>query len=753
MLSISTPRKGADGSARYYTDDKAEYYLEGQGQLSHWFGHGAQALGLAGPVERAPFYHLLNGYSPDGHQPRVQNAGHPDRQCCWDLTFSAPKSVSVLWALAPDDARHEIEQAHQRAVEQALEYVEEKAGLTRRGHGGKILEKAELVFATFQEGASRALDPQLHTHAVLINLGLRQDGTTGSLKTEDLFATKMKAGALYQARLADQLRDRLGLTLQRERVGFSVVGVPKELCRTFSKRRQKIEKVLQERGVNHAVAAKIATLDTRPAKEPVAAAKLFHEWREVAQAQGWSTDQAWDLLGHARTQGAQSQPLRTHDELTGTQPTAREHSAADSAQPHATRRAGERGTKPEAPWPAHSQNHSGEISGTRAKPGEVNEPNCHRTEAGHRADRERLAGREVPAATRATSDPQREGEPEHSATASAETRADRQDGARGAKQAAPSSEPSQGDRGANSDTRKAPGNPQPQDPHQTEGGRRVGQTEKVTSQPASGPQHEPGRAQSATRKDSPEAERATKEEASSAGHSQQTRADSNGTSTEPGAAHEASQSGAESESRAGRQRTTGKARATQGSRAAGDAQHSKTSAATGVRTSLNRFVHLEWRYLFPDAPRWSPVKRWQAPALILGSPNADPPRWGRVLWRQNLFVTELRLQQRRVFPHAACWNPLKDCYAPALVLGRPTSRRAKWGKILWAKDVRFAELRLQKRSLFRRAPKWSPLHGLAVPALRLTAKQASVEPRVRVQPAAKPKSKAQSQSDGHSHSQ
>ena len=82
MLSISTPRKGADGSARYYTDDKAEYYLEGQGQLSHWFGHGAETMGLTGPVQRAPFYNLLNGYSPDGHQPRVQNAGHPDRQCC-----------------------------------------------------------------------------------------------------------------------------------------------------------------------------------------------------------------------------------------------------------------------------------------------------------------------------------------------------------------------------------------------------------------------------------------------------------------------------------------------------------------------------------------------------------------------------------------------------------------------------------------------------------------------------------------------
>ncbi len=753
MLSISTPRKGADGSARYYTDDKAEYYLEGQGQLSHWLGQGAETLGLAGPVQRAPFYNLLNGYSPDGHQPRVQNAGHPDRQCCWDLTFSAPKSVSVLWALAPEDARHDIEQAHQRAVEQALEYVEEQAGLTRRGHGGKIQEKAELVFATFQEGASRALDPQLHTHAVLINLGLRQDGTTGSLKTETLFDTKMKAGALYQAKLADQLRDRLGLTLQRERVGFSVVGVPKELCRQFSKRRQTIEKVLQERGVNHAVAAKIATLDTRPAKEPVAAAKLFHQWRQVAQAQGWSSAKAQELLGQARNQLSQGQQSsRTHDELTGTQPTARENSAPGSAQPRPDRQPGERGAKPEAPLPAPSRNHSVPTSRTKAKPGEVSEPNSHRTEAGHRA------GQPRPAATQAAFGQHPDGEPEQSATASAETRADRRDGAHGAKQATLSSELSQGDRGANFGTRRETGDPQPQERHQTEGGRRVGQAETVASQPASGPQHEAGRAQSATgpagtRTDPPAAERATKEEAPSPGHSQQTRAESNGASTEAGAAHESAQAGSESEPRAGRQRSTGKTRATQGSRTAGDAQHSKASAATGARTSLNRFVHLEWRYLFPDAPRWSPVKRWQAPALILGSPNADPPRWGRVLWRQNLFVTELRLQQRRVFPHAACWNPLKDCYAPALVLGRPTSRRAKWGKILWAKDVRFAELRLQKRSVFRRAPKWSPLHGLAVPALRLTAKQANVAPRVRVQPTARPKSKAQSQSDGHSHSQ
>jgi conjugative relaxase-like TrwC/TraI family protein len=703
MLSISTPRKGADGSARYYTDDKAEYYLEGQGQLSHWFGHGAETLGLAGPVQRAPFYNLLNGYSPDGHQPQVQNAGHPDRQCCWDLTFSAPKSVSVLWALAPDDARQEIEQAHQRAVEQALEYVEEKAGLTRRGHGGKIQEQAELVFATFQEGASRALDPQLHTHAVLINLGLRRDGTTGSLKTEDLFAAKMKAGALYQARLADQLRDRLGLTLQRERVGLSVVGVPKELCRTFSKRRQKIEKVLQERGVNHAVAAKIATLDTRPAKEPVAASKLFNQWRQVAQAQGWSTEQARDLLGHARTQGAQSQPSRTHDELTGTRPTARENSTASSPQPRPDRRAGERGTKPEAPWPAHGQNHSGEILGTRAKPGEVNEPNSHRTEAGHRA------GQPGPVATQAAFGQHPDGEPEQSATASAETRADRRDSAGEAKPATLSSELSQGDRGANSDTRKDPGNPQQQDLYGAEGGRRADQPGPTVTEPTAGQRHggQPEQPESApTHADRRDAEHSTKQELPPPEHRQSRRASGSNQRTAAGETQPRAMPRREAGRRTSRQKSARQPEPEPGGKASRQQRGAGRSQSAGrARGMRKKLMHVEWRPLFPQAPNWSPASRWSAPVLVLGSPKTKP---------------------------------------------RPT----KWGRVLWTKNLGLAELRLQERRAFPNAPAWSPLHDLKVKVLRLAEKKRSFSRR-RAQPKVKTKSKRQhqSRSDGHSQSQ
>ena len=268
MLSISNPGKGASDGARYYLDERTDYYPVGDRHFSAWFGRGARRLQLQGTVERSAFYHVLNGYSPDGTQPLVQNARDPNRQCYWDLTFSAPKSVSVLWALAPAEARQAIEQAHRRAVERALAQVEATVGLTRRGPGGRIQERVALVFATFQEYASRALDPQIHTHAVLVNLGLREDGTTGALQTRDLFRAKLQLGAVYQDQLARELRQELGLTIERDRVGYRIMGVPRWLCRKFSKRRQAIEQALEDRGAHNAIAAKVAALDTPSSAPP-----------------------------------------------------------------------------------------------------------------------------------------------------------------------------------------------------------------------------------------------------------------------------------------------------------------------------------------------------------------------------------------------------------------------------------------------------------------------------------------------------
>ena len=98
MLSISQPITGASCGDYYTSGGGGEsYYVENQCD-GKWFGKGADKLNLKGRINAAEFQHLLSGFDPRGKRPLVLNAGHSKRQCGWDLTFSAPKSVSILWA-------------------------------------------------------------------------------------------------------------------------------------------------------------------------------------------------------------------------------------------------------------------------------------------------------------------------------------------------------------------------------------------------------------------------------------------------------------------------------------------------------------------------------------------------------------------------------------------------------------------------------------------------------------------------------
>src|SRR6185295_19087899 len=100
MLSISSSAKG-DGAAGYYFNSATEEDYVGKEQSAgYWSGKGAAALDLEGGVTRKEFVNLLQGFSPDGKEKLVQNAGHPNRQCGWDLTNSSVKSFSVLYGLS-----------------------------------------------------------------------------------------------------------------------------------------------------------------------------------------------------------------------------------------------------------------------------------------------------------------------------------------------------------------------------------------------------------------------------------------------------------------------------------------------------------------------------------------------------------------------------------------------------------------------------------------------------------------------------
>lgn len=297
MLSMSAM---SSGQASYYLGLAAEdYYLKGGEPPGRWYGDGARQLGLTGEVQDAELYNLFGGYSPDGSKLLVQLQRHSEKAAHrpgWDLTFSAPKSVSVLWSQADAERRARIQRAHEQAVQKAIDYLQETAALTRRGKGGQWLEQAGLVVATFEHSTSRALDPQLHTHALVMNVGVREDGTTGTLSSLSLFETKMAAGALYRLHLSSLLERELGVPLHRFRSWFEVTGVPEELIAEFSKRREAIEAELDRLGVDGAKGAAMAAIETREAKEAVARVRLFEEWRAMGGEYGWSHEEARQLF-------------------------------------------------------------------------------------------------------------------------------------------------------------------------------------------------------------------------------------------------------------------------------------------------------------------------------------------------------------------------------------------------------------------------------------------------------------------------
>ncbi len=284
------------------------YYQRGQEPPGLWLGKGATHLHLTGEVRPKEFQLLLEGRAPEGAN-QVQNAGKLNRQKGWDLTFSADKSVSVLWSQADETTRAQIEALHADAVNAALGYLEAEAGWTRRGRGGKEREPVGLVVAAFEHGASRAGDPALHTHALVLNAGVRADGTLGTLVSRELYLHKMTAGALYRAHLASGLGEKLGLKVERQGRFFRVRGVPEPLCREFSKRRVQIEKVMRARGIVSAAGAAAVTLATRKAKAEKSREELLREWKVTGRAFGFSEPQVRALLGQERLSPVDTTPL------------------------------------------------------------------------------------------------------------------------------------------------------------------------------------------------------------------------------------------------------------------------------------------------------------------------------------------------------------------------------------------------------------------------------------------------------------
>lgn len=290
----------AGTSAGYYLA-QSEYYLGGHEPAGTWMRVSAGFGVMAGlTVEKNAFERLHEAIDANGRTLLSNGNARLDRVPGYDMTFSAPKSVSVVWALADDDLRNAIERAQAQAVSGALAVLEDHAATSRRGRNGARLEAVDLTVACFQHGEARPTehvdgrifaDPQLHSHAVILNLARRADGTAGTLDGRRLFAWKMAAGAAYHLELATALQ-KLGFAID-DVVGkngmFELAGVDAELTSYFSARRREIEAKLGEAGLTSAAAPELAgaiTKATRTTKDPATAQERFALWREFAAEQG-----------------------------------------------------------------------------------------------------------------------------------------------------------------------------------------------------------------------------------------------------------------------------------------------------------------------------------------------------------------------------------------------------------------------------------------------------------------------------------
>ena len=287
MLTISKAIKAGQGEYYLSLAGVDDYYTAGTEPPGYWLGRGATALGLDGELNQEHFRRLLRGFSPDDDRKLVRNADH-ERRAGWDLTWSAPKSVSVAWSQADPATRERIEQCLRRAAAEAIAYLEAVAGISRRGEDGRIHEAARLVLAAFLHSTSRAQDPQLHLHTILLNVGVRPDGTTGTLEPKGLYRHQMAAGTLFRAELAALLESELGLRARRENRAFELLGVDPELVAFFSKRRAQIEAELARLGQSGGRAAERANFATRAVKEARPRAELFAEWQRIGHEHHWS---------------------------------------------------------------------------------------------------------------------------------------------------------------------------------------------------------------------------------------------------------------------------------------------------------------------------------------------------------------------------------------------------------------------------------------------------------------------------------
>jgi conjugative relaxase-like TrwC/TraI family protein len=304
-----TTLKGADAGA-YYVEALPNYYLDSGEPRGVWLGDGASLLGLADEVADEQFLALMAGMDPQRPDRALGRAYDDTSVRGFDVTCSAPKSVSVMFALGDHDVRREVLAAHDAAVAALAGWIERHAH-TRYRIGGEVavVDAEGIVAAAFRQHTSRALDPQIHTHLVIANRVKSPDGRWLALDARLIKHDQQTLSALYHASLRAEMTARLGVRWHAPERGIAEMSdVSADLLAEFSARTSdvrrrvddKLDRFIESMGREPTPRERWrlereAVVDSRPHKSHSIDAEVLHAgWAEQTRRFGLDPDRVVD---------------------------------------------------------------------------------------------------------------------------------------------------------------------------------------------------------------------------------------------------------------------------------------------------------------------------------------------------------------------------------------------------------------------------------------------------------------------------
>jgi conjugative relaxase-like TrwC/TraI family protein len=322
MLTISKALSAGQAQtyhSREFVSEEQNYWSRDRQAHSEWRGELAEEWDLAGPVGAAQFARLSEGQHPKTgeqlvkHQPARTYENEYGRQITsaehragWDATFSTPKSVSLTALVGGDDR---IRDAHRESVRVALGELE-RYSQARIGNIRAPETTRKFVAATFEHDTARPVGgyaaPQLHTHAVVFNVTVRENGETRALQERSLFQSQHYVTSVYRSELAQRLQG-LGYSIERGKYGQPEIrGYTQEYLDASSPRREQIQQHLQSLGMEGAGAAQVAAHRTRDQKELLSQGDVLKRHRELAAQYGNQPDRVV-------AEACQHAPTRSHE--------------------------------------------------------------------------------------------------------------------------------------------------------------------------------------------------------------------------------------------------------------------------------------------------------------------------------------------------------------------------------------------------------------------------------------------------------